>query len=111
MCGEREEGRENTSRECLAFTVFQADYQCFGIGAGAALGSAFGSLAKIVCLPLGLAVTQPQAYALVGVAAMLAANCQVSLCYTACPSRVLSSPACPYSLIATGEDHDIWPAR
>ncbi len=32
----------------------------------------------MVCTPLGLDVTAPQAYALVGVAGMLAALCQVS---------------------------------
>jgi hypothetical protein len=45
--------------------------------AGAALGSAFGGLAAVACTPLGLAVTVPQAYALVGVAGMLASTCQV----------------------------------
>lgn len=46
--------------------------------AGAALGSAFGGIAALVGTPLGLQVTQPQAYALVGVAGMLAALCQVT---------------------------------
>ncbi len=45
--------------------------------AGAALGSAFGGIAELVGTPLGLQVTAPQAYALVGVAGMLAALCQV----------------------------------
>ncbi|KAK9909773.1 hypothetical protein WJX75_007259 [Coccomyxa subellipsoidea] len=46
---------------------------------GAALGSAFGGIAAVVGTPLGLVVTAPQAYALVGVAGMLAALCQVPL--------------------------------
>ncbi|CAL8467610.1 g7148 [Coccomyxa elongata] len=46
---------------------------------GAALGSAFGGIAALVGTPLGLQVTEPQAYALVGVAGMLAALCQVPL--------------------------------
>ncbi|EIE24595.1 Clc chloride channel [Coccomyxa subellipsoidea C-169] len=46
---------------------------------GAALGSAFGGIAAVVGTPLGLTVTAPQAYALVGVAGMLAALCQVPL--------------------------------
>ncbi|BDA42741.1 probable H(+)/Cl(-) exchange transporter ClcA [Coccomyxa sp. Obi] len=46
---------------------------------GAALGSAFGGIAALVGTPLGLQVTAPQAYALVGVAGMLAALCQVPL--------------------------------
>lgn len=43
------------------------------------MGSAFGGTAAFALKPLGLAVAAPQAYALVGVAAMLAANCQVPL--------------------------------
>ena len=43
---------------------------------GAALGSAFGGIAGVVLHPLGT-VAPPQAYALCGVAAMLAATCQV----------------------------------
>ncbi|KAK9816460.1 hypothetical protein WJX72_000588 [[Myrmecia] bisecta] len=46
---------------------------------GATLGSAFGGIAQLIGTPLGLDVTQPQAYALVGVAGMLAANCRVPL--------------------------------
>ena len=49
--------------------------QC--VCAGAALGSAFGGIASALCTPLGFHVTEPQAYALVGVAGMLAALCQV----------------------------------
>jgi H+/Cl- antiporter ClcA len=33
---------------------------------GAALGSAYGTVAHAVCDPLGLALSAPQAYALVG---------------------------------------------
>ncbi len=47
--------------------------------AGAALGSSFGGLAHFLLMPLGISVTDPQAYALVGAAAMLAASCQVPL--------------------------------
>lgn len=47
--------------------------------AGAALGSAFGGIAQAAFLPTGLSVAAPAAYALVGVAGMLAANCQVPL--------------------------------
>ena len=47
--------------------------------AGAALGSAFGGIAQVTLGPTGLAVAAPAAYALVGVAGMLAANCQVPL--------------------------------
>ena len=47
--------------------------------AGAALGSSFGGLAHFLLMPLGISVTDPQAYALVGSAAMLAASCQVPL--------------------------------
>ena len=47
--------------------------------AGAALGSAFGGIAQATFAPTGLAVAAPAAYALVGVAGMLAANCQVPL--------------------------------
>eukprot|EP00884_Botryococcus_braunii_P014568 jgi/Botrbrau1/23111/Bobra.0243s0045.1 len=50
-----------------------------GFVAGAAMGSAFGCLAEAACTPFGFDVTAPTAYALVGVAAMLAANCQVPL--------------------------------
>jgi H+/Cl- antiporter ClcA len=42
-----------------------------------ALGSAFGGIAQAAFT--GLSVAAPAAYALVGVAAMLAANCQVPL--------------------------------
>lgn len=49
------------------------------ICAGAALGSAFGGIAQAALLPSGLSVAAPAAYALVGVAGMLAANCQVPL--------------------------------
>ena len=45
--------------------------------AGAALGSAFGSVAQQVGALTGYGVVEPQAYALVGVAAMLAGTCQV----------------------------------
>ena len=45
--------------------------------AGAALGSAFGSVAQNVGAVTGIGVVEPQAYALVGVAAMLAGTCQV----------------------------------
>lgn len=46
---------------------------------GAALGSAFGELAHVVGDPYGLALSEPAAYALVGVGAMLASNCAVPL--------------------------------
>ena len=46
---------------------------------GAALGSAFGLLVHAVGDPSGLLLSAPQAYALVGVAAMLASNCGVPL--------------------------------
>ncbi|DBA85167.1 TPA: hypothetical protein ACH3X2_005881 [Trebouxia sp. C0005] len=46
---------------------------------GATLGSAFGGTASLLMTPMGIPVAAPQAYALVGVAAMLAANCQVPL--------------------------------
>lgn len=46
---------------------------------GATLGSAFGGLCALALGPLGISVTAPQAYSLIGVAAMLAANCQVPL--------------------------------
>ncbi|EFN59895.1 hypothetical protein CHLNCDRAFT_56435 [Chlorella variabilis] len=46
---------------------------------GAALGTAFGLLAHAVGDPIGLPLSAPQAYALVGVAALLASNCQVPL--------------------------------
>lgn len=50
------------------------------------MGSAFGCLAAAVCGPFGFDVTSPTAYALIGVAAMLAANCQV-------PALLLPPPA------------------
>jgi len=46
---------------------------------GAALGSAFGLFVHNVGDPTGLILSAPQAYALVGVAAMLASNCGVPL--------------------------------
>ncbi|KAK9800336.1 hypothetical protein WJX73_004667 [Symbiochloris irregularis] len=46
---------------------------------GAALGSSFGSVAQRVGAATGYSVVQPQAYALVGVAALLAGTCQVPL--------------------------------
>jgi H+/Cl- antiporter ClcA len=46
---------------------------------GAALGSAFGELAHVVGDPYGLTLSEPAAYALVGVGAMLASNCAVPL--------------------------------
>jgi H+/Cl- antiporter ClcA len=46
---------------------------------GAALGSAFGLLVHSVGDPAGVILSAPQAYALVGVAAMLASNCGVPL--------------------------------
>lgn len=46
---------------------------------GAALGSGFGGVAGMVLSQSGYGVTAPAAYALVGVAGMLAANCQVPL--------------------------------
>jgi H+/Cl- antiporter ClcA len=46
---------------------------------GAALGSAFGTFVHNVGDPSGLILSAPQAYALVGVAAMLASNCGVPL--------------------------------
>lgn len=46
---------------------------------GAALGSAFGLMVHGVGDPAGLVLSAPQAYALVGVAAMLASNCGVPL--------------------------------
>ncbi|KAL3163044.1 hypothetical protein ABBQ32_009468 [Trebouxia sp. C0010 RCD-2024] len=46
---------------------------------GATLGSGFGGAAALVMNPFHIPVAAPQAYALVGVAAMLAANCQVPL--------------------------------
>ena len=47
--------------------------------AGATLGSGFGGAAALMMNPFHIPVAAPQAYALVGVAAMLAANCQVPL--------------------------------
>ena len=47
--------------------------------AGAALGSSFGSVAQRVGAATGYSVVQPQAYALVGVAALLAGTCQVGV--------------------------------
>lgn len=47
--------------------------------AGAALGSGFGGIAQATVGQTGLSVAAPAAYALVGVAGMLAANCQVPL--------------------------------
>lgn len=47
--------------------------------AGATLGSGFGGAAALIMNPFHIPVAAPQAYALVGVAAMLAANCQVPL--------------------------------
>jgi H+/Cl- antiporter ClcA len=46
---------------------------------GASLGSAFGLACNILAEPLDLAVSPPQAYALVGVGAMLASTCEVPL--------------------------------
>jgi len=46
---------------------------------GAALGSFFGCVVGDLAVPLGLPVAEPQVYALVGVAGMLAANCRVPL--------------------------------
>lgn len=46
---------------------------------GATLGSGFGGAAALIMNPFHIPVAAPQAYALVGVAAMLAANCQVPL--------------------------------
>lgn len=46
---------------------------------GAALGSAFGLAVHAIGDPAGLVLSAPQAYALVGVAAMLASNCAVPL--------------------------------
>jgi len=46
---------------------------------GAALGSAFGLVAHAIGDPAGILLSAPQAYALVGVAAMLASNCGVPL--------------------------------
>lgn len=46
---------------------------------GAALGSAFGLTVHAVAGPSSLMLSAPQAYALVGVAAMLASNCGVPL--------------------------------
>jgi len=46
---------------------------------GAALGSAFGLVAHAIGDPSGVLLSAPQAYALVGVAAMLASNCAVPL--------------------------------
>ena len=43
------------------------------------MGTAFGCLAAASLQPLGIALAAPQVYALVGVAAMLAANCRVPL--------------------------------
>ena len=43
------------------------------------MGTAFGCLAASSLQPLGIALAAPQVYALVGVAAMLAANCRVPL--------------------------------
>jgi len=54
----------------------------FRTASGVALGSAFGSIAQAAVAPIGLAVAAPAAYALVGVAAMLAANCQVGALLT-----------------------------
>lgn len=46
---------------------------------GATLGSGFGGAAALMMNSFHIPVAAPQAYALVGVAAMLAANCQVPL--------------------------------
>lgn len=43
------------------------------------MGTAFGCIVAPALLPLGVVVAVPQVYALVGVAAMLAANCRVPL--------------------------------
>ena len=43
------------------------------------MGTAFGCIAATALHPLGIALAAPQVYALVGVAAMLAANCRVPL--------------------------------
>lgn len=46
---------------------------------GAALGAAFGGIAQVLVGTTGFGVAAPAAYALVGIAGMLAANCQVPL--------------------------------
>ena len=43
------------------------------------MGGGFGGLAQVLLSPTSYSVTAPAAYALVGVAGMLAANCQVPL--------------------------------
>ena len=43
------------------------------------MGTAFGCLAASSLQPLGIVLSAPQVYALVGVAAMLAGNCRVPL--------------------------------
>ncbi len=62
----------------LEFSQAHLIYILCGV-AGATLGSAFGGTASLLMTPMGIPVAAPQAYALVGVAAMLAANCQVPL--------------------------------
>lgn len=47
------------------------------LGTGAALGLGFGEVAAMVSSSVGLDSIYPQAYTLVGVAAMLAGTCQV----------------------------------
>ena len=66
----------------IALPLFIIDSQpdtFYDVASGAALGSSFGGLAHFLLMPLGISVTDPQAYALVGSAAMLAASCQVPL--------------------------------
>ena len=46
---------------------------------GAALGSAYGIIVHVIGDPYGLVLSEPAAYALVGVGAMLASNCGVPL--------------------------------
>ena len=66
------------------FRLYDTESLCHGtefvfLNAGAALGSGFGGLAQAALSHTSYSVTAPAAYALVGVAGMLAANCQVPL--------------------------------
>ena len=64
----------------LPFAILHSRLTRFvSLSAGATLGSAFAGAAHMVTAPFGVVAAAPQGYALVGVAAMLAANCQVPL--------------------------------
>ena len=67
---------------CARLQYPAVDIQARHVCTGAALGSAFGSVARSVGAATGYGVVEPQAYALVGVAAMLAGTCQVSFSHS-----------------------------